>query len=155
MATIPANTKAPLLSLEGVTELPAVEIQGTRYAMQTPNSLPIAGIRRFMRLGPRIDELFSKEEPTPEELTELATLLDSFTRLVLDAPASVHDTLSELGRWQIYQAFLGLSPNGPQKANSNKAGAASSPTGPKSARGSHVSTRAAIPGGGTRRRRTR
>ncbi len=153
----------PILEIEALEEYPTVIIGKTAYALCPPDALTLAALKRFTKLAPQIDELFRLENPTPEQEQELSAALDRMTRLVLEAPEDVYQRLTDVQRWQIYRAFLGLSSRQIQSATAATeamlapapaapTGRATRPTGVRSSRGSSGSTGATRARGSMRSR---
>lgn len=157
-------TNTPILKLEALDEYPTVEISGVRYALMPPDALPLAKIKRFQRLAPRLAELWEIEATTPEQDTEISAILRALAEIALDAPVDVLDRLVDAQHWMIYRAFLGLSTNVLENAGSTPhlqttvppapPSPRPNPTGAKRSRDSRGST-AGTPTGGSPRSRSR
>lgn len=138
----------PILTLDTLTEYPTVQIDGHAYALLPADALPVDAYQQFERVSTRFTALWKKPDRTPEERTELAQLLDTLCRAVLQAPPDVHERLSDIQRLQIAQAFLELPHVGLQGLGQRTTLKPS--TGASSPRGSNGSTAARIPTRGSR-----
>jgi hypothetical protein len=100
---------APLLNLDNLSEFPTVIVHGERYALVPPDALTAIDYHRYGRMAPRLEALWNQDDFTDAEAQEFETILDRLTRIVLKAPAVVHEKLTDVQRLQIVQTFLSLS----------------------------------------------
>jgi hypothetical protein len=100
--------RAPLLSLDTLTERPSVVIDGTAYALSLPDTLSAVDYHRYSKLTPRFERLWGQDELSDEEAAELERILATICRIVLDAPAEVLERLTDLQRLSVCQAFIAL-----------------------------------------------
>lgn len=113
----------PVLNLDSLIDRPVVIIGGAEYRLWTIDLLPPLDNYRVRRLIARGDALAMKEDLTPAEQDELAGsevdvltatgtvkqrrggVMDAIVRIVLDAPADVHEKLTDKHRSEIIRTF--------------------------------------------------
>jgi hypothetical protein len=94
-----------VLNLDTLTDRPVVIIGGQEYRLWSIDLLPPLDNHRVRKLLRRNDELALKEDLTDEEATELDRLFDAIVRIVLDAPAEIHEQLTNKQRAEIIRTF--------------------------------------------------
>jgi hypothetical protein len=99
---------APLLVLKTLVPEHAVLINGSSYWIRPSAALSLRESVIVERVLPRIATLMTKEELTEEDDLEASTLLKQVCAIVLEAPADVQATLSDLQRFQVFVAFTPL-----------------------------------------------
>lgn len=118
------------LNLDGAAH--TVTIDGAAYNLRAGDDLSIVEFHRLKRQGMRLDALMNADEITEAEETELAALLDTITKRVLEAPDEIHSKLRDTHRLKIVRTFTRL-----QLASLAPGGATTSEatTGPASSQG--------------------
>jgi hypothetical protein len=105
----PPSTE-PILSIDTLTPVDFITVDGRRGDLRPYRDLSLFEIRRFERLRDRMQALQLLEAPAPEDELELADLLDQMCRLVLAEPAgdgpSIHARLLAQDRMRIITVFL-------------------------------------------------
>ena len=122
--TVPAPSppSAPnVFTLDRIYDHNVVKIDGAEHALRNKDAIAILDFKWIEKNAPRIDEIFNLEEPTPEDADELSKLIERFTRILLDAPDSVHASLSDFQRMQVVNFFLQCSKPKPPKRTRRKA----------------------------------
>lgn len=102
-----------LLDLTTIVEKFHIRIDGAPHILAHPDALTLAQTMRMDAIRPRMIELlnsFRSGELTPDQEIELGQLLDRGCRVILDAPAVVHDRLVDTQRISILEAFITLRP---------------------------------------------
>lgn len=141
----------PILTLETITELPSVAIDGMHYPLLTIEAIPISAWDRLERMGRCFDQLYNKKGRSDQEDKELDQLADALCREVLKAPPEVHDRLKPGQKILVVMTFQMLpgSQAALRAAGSSAAKRSTAPpTGARSFRGSHDTTRASTRGPG-------
>lgn len=153
----PAPAPAPLLNLDTIAPPASVVIDGTPYAILAPDALNVLDFRRLQRLIGRLNTLDAQELLTDDEGAELQHLFNAICRIVLLAPAEVHDKLTDLQRIAIYGSFAQLPSNVLQLVGAMMLGGAVIPASSIGANASPVSSgsSAAPRSTGSRGRRSR
>lgn len=165
---IPSTATSPsatVLRLETLVERRAVSIDGVAYPLLYPDQLPLVDYVVIEQLTAQYREILADPQTsqlrtsyTEDEKRALSANLDRRVRLVLDAPDTVHATLTDLQRMEIYRTFQQLPILGGETAATTDPAATTTSTGRSSGgRSSRASsgTTAAIPSRGTRRSRSR
>jgi hypothetical protein len=131
----------PLLNFSTLLEGPIVGIDGERYHVRHPDGMCLGDFKRVELAAPRMAALTQAPSLTPAESKELSQVLDTLCRVVLDAPAEVHDRLHESQRVAILNLFMRLlSVVSAGTGATATAALANRKTGAKSSRGSRGST---------------
>src|SRR5262245_25419825 len=101
------------LSIRTIVEVFHVRIDDVPHRLSHPDRLSLAQTMRMEAVAPRLGELLQRVETvTLEEQLELSQLLDEQCRIVLDAPAAVHERLTDVDRLAVVQAFIQLRSTG-------------------------------------------
>lgn len=132
----------PILSLETITELPLVEIDGAYYELLTVDSIPVSVWQPLQKRATRFDALYNKgADRTDDEGAEMERLVDEICRAILKAPSEVHDKLKGKQRLAVVWTFQ-LLPSSRATLQATRSGAAKrhQSTGVSSSRGSRGST---------------
>jgi hypothetical protein len=131
----------PTLTLTTLVTGQPVRIDGRLYQIRHLDSLSLRQGLELETLTPRLGALMRKAKSlTTHEDAELEQKLDTFCRLVLDAPDPVQRKLRTLQRLQICRAFLALRPTDRGRTGAKAKPTTHRPIGAKSSRGSRAST---------------
>jgi hypothetical protein len=95
----------PLLSLDTLIVRPAVEIDGTRYEVLSPDELTVLETRRFGIWSRRLEELQTEEDDNPE-FEELVTTIAR--KVLVDVPEEVFGKLTGTHKIAVVEVFTGL-----------------------------------------------
>ena len=103
----PRLSRAPLLSLDTLTERYVVTVDGESYELRNPGELSLTSYYMLGKKGEELNELLEVPEAefTDEQVASLDRTLDFLCRAVLDAPDEVHKKLKDLHKLQVIQAF--------------------------------------------------
>lgn len=95
----------PLLDIATLIVRPAIVIDGTRYALLSPDELSVLDSHRFAAWSSALDEA-QKGDPEAPAMTEL---VDAIARKVLvDVPGEVFAKLSGAHKIAVAEVFTGL-----------------------------------------------
>lgn len=95
-----------LLDLKTLTERYTVRVDGKSYELRPTARFSVVEIIAFPDQTARLSELATrKQKLSADESEEIEQLLDDICRVILDAPASVHERLTGAQRMQICTAF--------------------------------------------------
>lgn len=97
-------TSTPVLNLTTVD--PHVSINGDLYVLRVRDDLSILTNTEHAKKFARIEALRVKGNRTQKEETELGALLAHMCPVVLTAPASVHEQLTQYQRLSVVTAFF-------------------------------------------------
>lgn len=100
-----APTPDPILDLTTERDRPTVRIDAVDYLLRTFNDLTLNAYKTLERLTARIPLLLLLDTYTADQEQELSGLLDQVCRLVLVAPAAVHDQLGDVHRLRVFHVF--------------------------------------------------
>jgi|SRR6185503_16252372 len=95
-----------VLDLDHLADRPIVRINGKEYQLLTNNTIPPLSGHRFWKCAARQQALVLAENPSEDDLAEMAALPDRMCRLVLMASDDVHCGLTDVQRMEIVEAFL-------------------------------------------------
>lgn len=129
------NTTAPVLEIKKIVDRDVVRFEDQTYELLQADQLSIVEYTRYATLFNRSVELTEKiqnDTITPSEEQELERAVDRMARILLRAPAEVHDQLTSRQRQRIVMSFLRLPPMlslpaAADQAPSASTGASSSP----------------------------
>lgn len=135
----------PLLDLKTLTDRYTVRVDGKAYELRPTARFSVVETLAFPEQTARLNVLATKKEKlSVDEADEIEQLLDEICRVILAAPASVHERLTGAQRMQICTAFMVLRLGASQtrrRTNGSRPTAAARPkTGANSSRGSRGST---------------
>ena len=116
------KVKPNVFTLDRIYDHNVVKIDGAEYALrkQGRNRDSRFQVDREER-APHRRDIQSRTSPRPEDADELSKLIERFTRILLDAPDSVHASLSDFQRMQVVNFFLQCSKPKPPKRTRRKA----------------------------------
>lgn len=98
-----------VLNLELLTDRATVTISGTPYDLVNAAELSVVDYQRVSKWGRRVQELMDgAEDLSDEQVDEMRSLLDRLCRLILRAPAEIHEKLNVNQRLAVTHAFTGL-----------------------------------------------
>lgn len=120
--------------IDQLLDYKVVTLGDKKFEVLNQDALNLLDFRWLLRKLPRLNEIWEKDDPTTEEKAEFSELLKRFCRMILNAPAEVHETLNDFQRKQVLDFFLQNSPANPPQ----KAAVARAPKGSRS-RGKNVS----------------
>jgi hypothetical protein len=135
-----SSPREPVLKLETITSGTPITIDGRPFEIRHPLALSLGALKRLTQLGLDIDAIENKARQgpiTPEEESRWSALLRELGALVLDAPADVRESLTDVQVATVVHVFTGL-----RSQTRTTAASARPSTGPKSSRGSRGSTAA-------------
>lgn len=149
-----AEKDGPLLDLDTLIARPTIRIDGTDYEMKRGAEMSLVEYQRVVRFGAKLAKLHgvslqggqglvTAEGEIPEDdLIESSAAMDGLCRLVLMAPAEVHERLTDTHRAKIIQVFITLNPKAATEARERAAAAPGgrTSTGASKSRGSRGST---------------
>jgi len=121
------TTQVPILDLDTLNQVHPVRINGQLYDLLAPGALSIFDLHRFGQLGQQMAQLQDITAATPisdDQAQAITDALDKMVRLVLHAPDAIHKLLSDAQRFQVVQAFNGLTPSAPSSVSAAPAAAA-------------------------------
>lgn len=84
-----------------------VNIDGRPYELLALEALPLAAYQSLERLSARLTQLWNATSSKERE-EQLHKTFDELIRMILRAPAHVHQKLNDLQRAKIYQTFISL-----------------------------------------------
>ena len=98
-------TKTKVLQLDRIYDFDAVNIDGKEYPLRNRDAIALLDYRWIEKKQPRMVELFNLDDPAEEDAEELSTLVERLTRIILDAPDAVQESLSDMQRMDIISFF--------------------------------------------------
>lgn len=104
-------TNAPLLDLTTLVTASHVRIDGTLHPLRSTEAMSIVQVKRLDFEAQRIRDLLVLVQSgsiSEDDGQELARLLASVCRIVLDAPDDIHARLNEQQRLKVFASFLQL-----------------------------------------------
>lgn len=136
-----------VLTISTATTRLLVKIDGRDYQLRTAHQLTIEDNAVYeqywpelIRITKRIDKSRARSGVTTKDAKDLAAVLRRLVPIVLEAPKSVHDKLTDSHRMDILKAFMTGSRNGLAASGKSQRGRRS--TGSKSSRRSRATTEA-------------
>jgi hypothetical protein len=96
----------PILEIKTAGEAPpTITIDGTLYELKRMRDFGIKDQWAIERDGRKLQELYSSDELSDDELSLMSKLLHDFSNRVLDAPEKIKRTLSDSDRSAVMNGF--------------------------------------------------